>query len=212
MNVILLGSPGAGKGSQAVRLKDEFGFRHISTGDLIRAEIAAATPLGKKVESLVKQGNLVADDLIFDLLKNALKSETRSIVFDGFPRTIAQAEDLDKYLAEQGKKMDYILSIELTDEEAIKRLTSRRVCKSCGAVYNIYWPDYKGVCTKCGGELYTRADDTLESAKHRLDVFKKETQPLLDYYGSKPGFVKINGLGALEEVFASIKQALNLIK
>lgn len=212
MDLVLLGFPGAGKGTQAEQLKEKYGFRHISTGDLIRAEIAAGTALGKEVETIIKQGNLASDDLIINILVNAIKDEKQSIVFDGFPRTMAQAEALDKYLAAHDRRVTDVVMIELSEEEVLKRLTSRRVCKKCGAIYNIYSPDYTGVCTKCGGELITRPDDSLESAKHRLEVFKKETEPLLGYYSKNPGISKVDGSKKVEEVFSAIVSALGLIK
>ena len=209
MNIVLLGFPGAGKGTQAKMLKEQFGFMHISTGDLIRGEIARATPLGEKIKLLVKSGGLVADEDTFKLLAAAVESSKGNIIFDGFPRTIAQAETLDKYLAQQGKKVDIALLINLSEEEVLKRLTSRRVCGACGGIYNIYSGDYKGICTKCGGQLITRPDDTLESAKHRLEVFKKETQPLIEYYQkSSASFKKVDGGGSPQEVFCSVQDAL----
>lgn len=212
MNIVLLGFPGAGKGTQAVKLEEKYGFKHISTGDLIRAEILSGTPLGKQVSALIEQGNLVPDSLITDILINAIKEEKKGVIFDGYPRTISQAEALNKYLAQHGQQTDAIVLIQLTEEEVLRRLTSRRICKSCGAIYNIYSKDYTGVCTKCGGELYTRPDDEIHSAQHRLEVFKKETEPLLSYYGSKENYVTVDGSKTEEEVFSSITAALGLIK
>ena len=213
MNIVLLGFPGAGKGTQAKMLKEEYGFTHISTGDLIRREIAQGTPLGNKIKLLTSQGNLVPDEDTVNLLISAVKDGGGNIIFDGFPRTIAQAEILDKYLARQDKKVDVALLINLSEEEVLKRLTSRRVCSACGGIYNIYWADYKGICTKCGGQLITRPDDTLESAKHRLEVFKKETQPLIEYYQkSSASFKKVDGGGSPQEVFRSVQDALGLKK
>lgn len=212
MNIVLLGFPGAGKGTQAVKLEEKYCFKHVSTGDLIRAEISSGTPLGKQVSALIKQGNLVPDSLITDILINAIKEEKKGVIFDGYPRTISQAEALDKYLAQQGQQIDAVVLIKLSEEEVLRRLTSRRICKKCGAIYNIYSKDYTGVCTKCGGELYTRPDDEINSAKHRLEVFKKETEPLLSYYGSKENYVTVDGSKTAEEVFSSIIAALGLIK
>lgn len=212
MNIVLLGFPGAGKGTQAVKLENKYGFRHISTGDLIRAEISSGTSFGKQVSALIEQGNLVPDSLITDMLFNAIKEENKGVIFDGYPRTISQAEALEKYLKDHGRKLDYSVLIQLTEEEVLRRLTSRRICKGCGAIYNIYSKDYTGACTKCGGELYTRPDDEIHSAKHRLEVFKKETEPLLSYYGSKKNYVTVDGSKSEEEVFSSIIAALGLIK
>lgn len=212
MNIILLGFPGAGKGTQAEKLVEKYNFKHISTGDLIRQEIALGTPLGKQVEATINSGNLASDELIFNILVNAIKGEKRSIIFDGFPRTLAQAETLDRYLALHGSKVDGVVLINLSGAEVLKRLTSRRVCKECGAVFNIYAPDYTGKCTKCGGVLYTRHDDDEHSAKHRLEVFDKETKPLIEYY-TKSGLCRtVDGSKSKEEVFSEIVSVLNLSK
>jgi adenylate kinase len=213
MNIVLLGFPGAGKGTQADKLRSVYGFRHISTGDLIRAEIAAKTPLGLEVKNLIEAGNLVSDEIIIKLLIKNIKDETKGIIFDGFPRTLEQAKALDKYLSSIGQKADYVLLIELSEDEVLKRLTSRRVCRKCGAVYSVYDKGLKDACLKCGGELYTRSDDSLESAKHRLEVFKKETQPLISYYeAAATGLKRVNGSKSAEEVFKEISAALGLSK
>lgn len=212
MNIVLLGFPGAGKGTQAEKLVEKYDFRHISTGDLIRHEIALGTPLGKEVEAVIDSGNLASDELIINILVNAIKDEKRGVIFDGFPRTLAQAEALDRYLARHDGRVDAAVLLNLSEEEVLKRLTSRRVCKECGAVYNIYAPDYTGKCTKCGGELYTRHDDDEHSARHRLEVFHKETQPLIDYY-KKSGICKIvDGSKSIDLVFAEIVAVLGLSK
>jgi len=212
MNVILLGYPGAGKGTLAVKLKEKYGFMHVSTGDLIRGEIASGTALGLKIKALTSQGNLVSDEDTIQLLKNAIEGRQGNIVYDGFPRTLNQAKVLDAYLAEQGKKIDYIVLLNMAEDAVLKRLTSRRLCKVCGAIYNIYSPDFKNICTKDGGELITRADDTLESAKHRFEVFKKETYPLIAYYQESPGFRQVDGSGTPDEVLVLVEQALGLVK
>jgi adenylate kinase len=212
VNIILLGFPGSGKGTQAELLKQRYGFMHVSTGDLIRHEIAAGTPLGKKIELLISQGNLASDEDTVNLLVNAIKYRDNDIVFDGFPRTTAQAEVLDRYLKQHGKKVDEVVLLSTREDLILKRLTSRRVCVNCGGIYNIYSPDYREICVKCGGRLTTRPDDTLESAKHRLEVFKKETQPLISYYQQSAGFKKVDGGGSPEEVFGEVVKALGLKK
>ena len=211
MNIILLGYPGAGKGTQAEILVKEYAFEHISTGDMIRKEIALATPLGKEVESCIKQGNLVSDEQIIKLVEQVLKKGGQSYIFDGFPRTIPQAESLDTCLKALKQKIDYVISLELSKEEVLKRLTSRRLCSKCGAIHNIYAKDYTGKCS-CGGALITRSDDTLESAKHRLEVFEKQTLPLVDYYKSSLGFVKIDAGKDACEVNKEILRAIGLKK
>ncbi|MDR0646145.1 MAG: adenylate kinase [Elusimicrobiota bacterium] len=210
MNVILLGFPGAGKGTQAKVLEGKYGFVHISTGDLIRKEVASKSELGERLSEIIKNGSLVSDEIVTEILIKNLNGKTQNIVFDGFPRTLRQAESLDNYLREQGKKIDEVVLIELPEEEVLKRLTSRRVCKLCGAIYNIYSEDFKDFCVKCGGQLITRSDDTLQSAKRRLDVFREETKPLLSYYGSTIGVKKIDGGKTIEEVSSSIAEVLKL--
>jgi adenylate kinase len=212
VNIILLGFPGSGKGTQAELLKRKYGFMHISTGDLIRREIAAGTPLGRKIEFLTSQGNLASDEDTVNLLVAAIKDREDGIIFDGFPRTTAQAGMLDKYLKLHGRKVDAVVLIGMSEDAVLKRLTSRRVCAQCGGIYNIYSPDYKEICVKCGGRLVTRPDDTLESAKHRLEVFKKETQPLINYYQQSAGFKEVEGGGSPEEVFGEVAKALGLEK
>lgn len=210
MNIVLLGFPGAGKGTQAEKLVEKYNFRHISTGDLIRNEIALGTPLGKEVEASIDSGNLASDEVIINILVNAIKDEKRSIIFDGFPRTIAQAEALDRYLAARNSKVDVTILLNLEEEDVLKRLTSRRVCKDCRAVYNIYAPDFIGKCTKCGGELYTRHDDDEQSARHRLEVFHKETQPLIKYYTDSGKCKNVDGSKSKNEVFEQIVSAIGL--
>ena len=207
MNIILLGYPGAGKGTEAENLKKQ-GYFHVSTGDLIRAEIKKESPLGKQVKEITSKGNLVPDALVTEILLSAIKGKD-NVLFDGFPRTLAQAQTLTKYLEDAGQKVKVIL-LKTTEEVVLKRLTSRRLCKDCGHIENIYWPSYTGKCSKCGGELYTRADDTLESAKHRLDVFKKETEPLLEYYSKQAGYITVDSSGTIEEVASTVKRALEL--
>lgn len=212
MNVVLIGYPGAGKGTQAEKLNEEYDFKHVSTGDLIRREIAQGTQLGRKIEALIKAGNLASDEDTINLLRNDLTGFKGNVVFDGFPRTLSQAEALDYYVERVDERVDAVVLIDLCEEEVLKRLTSRRVCKLCGAIYNIYSPDFKNECLKCGGELVTRPDDSLESAKHRLEVFKEETAPLLNYYGKTTGVKKVNGSGTIDEVFLEIVNALGLKK
>ena len=207
MNIILLGYPGAGKGTEAEDLKKQ-GYFHVSTGDLIRAEIKKESPLGKQVKEITSKGNLVPDALVTEILLSAIKGKEQ-VLFDGFPRTLAQAETLTKYLKDAGQKVKVIL-LKASEEIVLKRLTSRRLCKDCGHIENIYSPSYTGKCSKCGGELYTRPDDELASAKHRLDVFKKETEPLLEYYSKQDGYITVDASRKIEEVALTVKRALEL--
>lgn len=212
MNIVLLGFPGAGKGTQAEKLVAKYNFRHISTGDLIRHEIALGTPLGKEVEATIDSGNLASDEMIINILIKAIKDEKRGVIFDGFPRTIAQAEALDVYLVRHGGGVDAAVLIKLSEAEVLKRITSRRVCRDCGAVYNINAEGYSGKCGKCGGELYIRHDDDEQSARHRLEVFHKETQPLIEYYERSGKCKAVDGSKSIEEVFEEIETVLGLSK
>lgn len=211
MNIILLGYPGAGKGTQAEILVKEYDFEHISTGDMIRKEIALQTPLGKAVEKGISQGNLVRDEQIIKLVEQVLKRGRQSHIFDGFPRTIPQAESLRISLNVLRQKIDYVLFLQLSKEEVIKRLTSRRVCSKCGAIYNIYDKAFTGKCS-CGADLVIRSDDTVESAKHRLEVFEKQTRPLVDYYESSLGVKRLDASKDAREVHKEILRAIGLKK
>lgn len=211
MNIILLGYPGAGKGTQAEILVKECKFEHISTGDIIRKEIALATPLGKEVEESISQGNLISDEQIIKLVEQVLKKGKHNYIFDGFPRTIPQAKSLDISLKALKEKIDYVLFLELSKEEVLKRLTSRRVCSKCGAIHNIYASNYTGKCS-CGGVLITRSDDTLESAQHRIEVFEEQTRPLIEFYGSSIGITRIDASKPAREVNNEILRAIGLKK
>ena len=211
MNIILLGYPGAGKGTQAEILVKECKFEHISTGDIIRKEIALATPLGKEVEESISQGNLISDEQIIKLVEQVLKKGKHNYIFDGFPRTIPQAQSLDISLKALKEKIDYVLFLELSQEEVIKRLTSRRVCSKCGAIYNIYDSNFTGKCS-CGGALITRSDDTSESVKHRLEVFEKQTRPLVAYYEAALGVKRLDASKPAREINNEILRAIGLKK
>jgi adenylate kinase len=211
MNIILLGYPGAGKGTQAEFLVKEYQFEHISTGDMIRKEIALQTPFGKEVEKGISQGFLVRDEQIIRLVEQVLKQGKSSYIFDGFPRTIPQAQSLGISLNALRKKIDYVILLELSKEEVVKRLTSRRVCSKCRAIYNIHDKNFTGKCS-CGGQLITRSDDTVESAKQRLEVFEKQTRPLVDFYESSLGIVRVDASKPAREVHNEILRAIGLKK
>ena len=186
MRAVLLGPPGAGKGTQAVRLVEKYNVPQISTGDIFRRNIKEGTELGKKAQEYMNAGKLVPDELVVDLVKDRLMQDDckNGYLLDGFPRTIYQAEELDKFLAQQGQKLDAVINFEVGYDTLIERLTGRRVCKECGAGYHIknMPPKVEGVCDKCGSELEQRKDDTKETAVNRISVYEESTAPLIDYY------------------------------
>ena len=183
-NFVFLGPPGAGKGSLAVKVADAYKIPHISTGDIFRANIKAQTPLGVKVKAIIDSGSLVSDELTFELVKDRLAQDDckNGYILDGFPRTIPQAEMLDGLVADLK-----VVNFNIADEIVIRRLSTRRVCKACGANFNVLTlpPKVEGVCDKCGGELYQRDDDKQESILHRMDVYREQTEPLINYYKNK---------------------------
>lgn len=201
-NFIFLGPPGAGKGSLAVKVAEEYKIPHISTGDIFRANIKAQTPLGVKVKAIIDSGSLVSDELTFELVKDRLSQDDckNGYILDGFPRTIPQAEMLEGLVSDIK-----VVNFEIQDEIVIKRLSTRRVCKSCGANYNILTlkPKVEGVCDKCGGELYQRDDDKQESILHRMDVYREQTEPLINFYKEK---------GKITNLDASIETDILLTK
>lgn len=183
-NFIFLGPPGAGKGSLAVKVAEDYKIPHISTGDIFRANIKAQTPLGVKVKAIIDSGSLVSDELTFELVKDRLAQDDckNGYILDGFPRTIPQAEMLEKLVNDVK-----VVNFEIKDEIVIRRLSTRRVCKACGANFNVLTlpPKVEGVCDKCGGELYQRDDDKQESILHRMDVYREQTEPLINFYKEK---------------------------
>lgn len=183
-NFVFLGPPGAGKGSLAVKVAEAYKIPHISTGDIFRANIKAQTPLGVKVKAIIDSGSLVSDELTFELVKDRLAQDDckNGYILDGFPRTIPQAEMLDGLVADLK-----VVNFQISDDIVIGRLSTRRVCKACGANYNIKTlpPKVEGICDKCGGELYQRDDDKQESILHRMDVYREQTEPLINYYKNK---------------------------
>ena len=183
-NFVFLGPPGAGKGSLAVKVAEDYKIPHISTGDIFRANIKAQTPLGVKVKAIIDSGSLVSDELTFELVKDRLAQDDckNGYILDGFPRTIPQAEMLDGLVADLK-----VVNFQISDDIVIGRRSTRRVCKACGANYNIKTlpPKVEGICDKCGGELYQRDDDKQESILHRMDVYREQTEPLINYYKNK---------------------------
>lgn len=208
MRAVLLGPPGAGKGTQAVRLVEKYNVPQISTGDIFRANIKEGTELGKKAQEYMNAGNLVPDELVVDLVKDRLMQEDcrNGYLLDGFPRTIYQAEELDKFLEEQGQKLDAVVNLKVGRETLIKRLTQRRICKDCGAGYHLKFspPKMEGVCDKCGGELLQRADDTRDTVDKRISVYEEQTAPLIGYYTDNGLIRNFDAEKDREEIFRDI--------
>ena len=212
MKIIMLGAPGAGKGTQAKMLADKYGIPHISTGDIFRANIKNGTELGKKAKEYMDQGLLVPDELVCDLVVDRVKQEdcNAGYILDGFPRTIPQAESLDAALGEIGEKVDYAINVEVPDENIVKRMSGRRACVACGATYHIVHIPTKveGICDRCGKELILRDDDKPETVTKRLNVYHEQTQPLIDYYTNKGVLVEVDGTKDMNDVFDAIIEIL----
>jgi len=212
MNLILLGPPGAGKGTQAKRLMEKYSLPQISTGDILRAAVKDGTEMGRKAKEYMDAGKLVPDEVVIGIIDDRLKEKDcrNGFMLDGFPRTVPQAEALDQVLARMGLRIDHVVSIEVPESELIGRLTGRRTCKSCGAGFHVMFdpPKVEDKCDKCQGELYQRDDDNVETVTNRLKVYNQQTQPLIDYYRKKGLLRPINGLGGIEEIFERITQVL----
>lgn len=213
MNIILLGPPGAGKGTQATRIVEEYNIPHISTGDIFRENIKEGTELGKKAQEYMNNGELVPDSLVIEIAEDRLSRDDceSGFLLDGFPRTVEQAEALDNFLASRGSKVDCVLDIDVKKDILMKRLLGRRVCKKCGATFNVSGmpPKKEGICDVCGGDLYTRADDTEETVNNRIDVYNRQTKPLLAYYERVGNIEHLDGSIGLENVFNEIKRILD---
>ena len=214
MRIVLLGAPGAGKGTQAKKLIDKYAIPQISTGDILRKAVADGTPLGKEAKSFMDKGELVPDTVVIGLIQERLKQDDtkKGYILDGFPRNTVQAETLDKMLKELGMPLDSALSVDVPKDDLMKRLTGRRTCKKCQQMYNVYFSQSKkdGVCDKCGGELFQRDDDKEATIKKRLDVYEAQTAPLIDYYKNKGMLKSISGTGSIDEIFSKVCDALGL--
>ena len=212
MKIIMLGAPGAGKGTLAKKISEKYSIPHISTGDIFRANIKEGTELGKKAKEYMDQGLLVPDELTCDLVMDRIQQDDckNGFVLDGFPRTIPQAEALTAALEKINEKMDYALDIEIADEKIVERMSGRRVCTKCGAPFHIVNipPKTEGICDHCGGELEFRADDQPETVLKRLGVYHEQTQPLIEYYAKQGILKEIDGTKSVEEGFASIVEIL----
>lgn len=212
MKIVMLGAPGAGKGTQAKMIAEEYGIPHVSTGDIFRANIKNGTPLGMEAKQYMDKGLLVPDELTVKILLDRVAQDDckNGYVLDGFPRTIPQAEVLDKALVELGDGIDYAINVDVPDENIVKRMGGRRACLSCGATYHIEHipPKQEGVCDACGQELVLRDDDKPETVQNRLNVYHEQTQPLIDFYQTKGVLKTVDGTRDMKEVFADIKEIL----
>ncbi len=216
MRLVLLGAPGAGKGTQAKKLIEKYSIPQISTGDILRKAVADGTPLGKEAKSFMDKGELVPDSVVIGLVKERLAQDDckSGYILDGFPRNTSQAETLDGVLSEMNASLDVALSVDVDKDILMKRLTGRRTCKACGQMFNVHFsaPQKEGFCDKCGAELYQRDDDKEETIKKRLDVYDSQTAPLIDYYSNKGILSRVNGIGDMDEIFNNIISELEAVK
>jgi adenylate kinase len=213
LRIVLLGAPGSGKGTQAKLLMEKNAIAQISTGDLLRAAVVAGTELGKKAKSLMEAGQLVPDEIVLGMIREKLAdaSTKKGFILDGFPRNLAQAKALDKLLAEQKKPLDAAIHIQVEPEEIVKRITGRRSCGQCGAIYNIYFspPKQPEICDKCGAkDLQQRVDDTEETVRNRLKVYAEQTAPLIEFYNKQDLLKTVIGKGDIKDIFAKVNKAL----
>lgn len=209
MNIVLLGPPGAGKGTLAEMLKKEFSVLHISTGDLLREEMKGGTELGKKIKKFVESGELVPDQIVIEMIENKIsqkESSNRDYMLDGFPRTTVQAQDLDKILKKINRPIDIAFNMDASLPIILQRLTGRRVCKQCGAIYHISNrpPKVAGKCNNCGGELYQRADDTEDTIRNRMQVYADKTAPIVQYYEEQGKLKRLNGDEETEDLLKKV--------
>ncbi len=212
MKIIMLGAPGAGKGTQALRIAEKYKLPHISTGDIFRSNIKNGTELGKKARSYMDQGLLVPDELTCDLVVDRITKDDckNGYILDGFPRTIPQAEALTRALKDLGTKIDFAIDVDVPDENIVRRMSGRRACPGCGATYHIEFakPAKEDICDVCGEKLIIREDDKPETVQKRLDVYHSQTQPLIDYYREKGVLHTVDGTRKMEEVFGAIEEIL----
>jgi adenylate kinase len=213
VNLILLGPPGAGKGTQAQKIVDRYRLPQISTGDILRAAVKEETPLGSKAKAFMDQGKLVPDEVVVGIIDERLRTRDcdDGFILDGFPRTIAQAEALQPILAKTGKKIDHVINIEVGMEELVRRLTGRRTCRDCGAMFHVesHPPRRDGICDRCGGQLYQRQDDKEETIRTRLKEYERQTAPLIEYYQRKSCLRSIEGVGEQDQIFERIVRQLD---
>lgn len=210
--LVLLGPPGAGKGTQAVKVSEKYRIPHISTGEILRKNVKENTSLGKKAKEYMDKGELVPDELVLELVEIRLAEDDcqKGFLLDGFPRTVFQAEEFDKFLGAGGLKLDKVIDIIVNEEELLDRMIGRRICRACGSLYHVrnMPPKREGVCDICGGEVYQRADDTEETVRRRFHVYKEQTLPLKEYYEAAGNITPVQGVGGLPAVFTAITKAI----
>ncbi len=215
MNLILVGPPGSGKGTQAKMLIDKYGIPQISTGDILREAVKEGSPLGMKAKALMDKGSLVSDDIVIGIIEDRVgKPDCKGgFILDGFPRTVAQSEALDNILVRMGLKIDHLINIEVDDGELMKRLTGRRTCRQCGQGYHVMFdpPKNEGVCNECNGELYQRDDDKEDTIKSRLKVYHEQTAPVVGHYQAKKLCRTVDGVGKMDEVFKRITDIIDRV-
>jgi adenylate kinase len=208
VNIVLLGAPGAGKGTQAAKMVEEFGLPHISTGDIFRRAVADGTPLGLEAKRYMDAGELVPDEVTIGIVKERLAQPdcAEGFILDGFPRTVPQADALAAALASMGRRLDAVVLVDVAKELLVERMTARRQCRACGRIYNVLTdrPQNGNVCDSCGGEVYQRADDTVETVTNRLDVYERNTAPLVDYYRGQGLLKVVDGSRDVDSVFADV--------
>lgn len=213
MRLVLIGPPGCGKGTQAMLIRDKYQIPQLSTGDILRAAAREGTELGRQADAFMSKGNLVPDRLIVDLMSEKIFGSgfESGCILDGFPRTLVQAEALDQILEKKDCRLDAVISIEVDDNEVVRRLSGRRQCRECGEGYHIVFkkPNHAGVCDRCGGELYQRTDDSEDTVRERLVVYRKQTEPLIDYYRKKNILKKVSGIGTIDEIFERISSLID---
>lgn len=213
MNLILLGAPGAGKGTQAKSIVDKYGIPQIATGDMLREAVNKGTDLGKKAKEYMDKGELLPDEIVIGIVKERLKQDDaqKGFILDGFPRTIKQAEELDKILSELNMELDAVINVAVPEDEVVRRIVNRRSCRNCGAVYHLIYkpPKEEGKCDYCGGELYQRDDDKEETVRDRYNVYRQQTEPLIEYYSKQDLVKNVDGTKDIDEVTQDV---MNILK
>lgn len=214
MNIIILGAPGAGKGTQAERISERCHLPHISTGDILRKAAVERSPLGQKAKMFMDKGELVPDEVVIDIIKERLSDRdcSKGFILDGFPRTVAQANALEEMLSKLGKEINAAVDVEVGDEELLRRLTRRRTCSNCGRNYHLDFdpPRREGICDVCGEKIFQREDDKEETVRRRLEVYKEQTAPLIEYYNKEGLLRTVDGKRSIEEVSAQIRNVLEV--